>query len=65
MTLKLPPAIFITGTSTEIGKTVVSAVLMSGLKGKYWKPIQSGLEEITDTEWIKAKTGLPEKHFLE
>jgi len=61
---KLPSKIFITGTNTGIGKTVVSAILMAGLKGKYWKPIQSGLEETTDTDWVKENTGLPEKHFL-
>lgn len=58
-----PHRMFISGTDTGIGKTVVSAVLLSGLNGKYWKPIQSGLEDITDTQWIKEKTGLPDSHF--
>lgn len=61
--LKLPNRVFITGTDTDVGKTVVSAILMAGLKGVYWKPVQSGLDEITDTQWIKEKTQLPEKHF--
>jgi len=43
---------------------VVSAILMAGLRGIYWKPIQSGLEEMTDSDWIHAMTGLPENHFL-
>ena len=58
-----PKRIFITGTDTGIGKTVVSSILMAGLRGIYWKPIQSGLDEITDTEWIKHTTGLPDNHF--
>jgi len=58
-----PPRLFITGTDTGIGKTVVAAVLLAGLGGKYWKPIQSGLEEVTDTEWVREKTGLEASHF--
>ncbi len=60
---EIPRQLFITGTDTGVGKTVVSAILMAGLEGKYWKPIQSGLEEMTDTDWIRAVTGLPENHF--
>ena len=62
--IKFPDRLFITGTDTGIGKTLVSAMILAGLEGKYWKPIQSGLEEITDTEWVKEKTGLDESHFF-
>lgn len=58
-----PRRLFIAGTDTGIGKSFVSAILLLGLGGKYWKPIQSGLEGITDTQWIKEKTGLPESCF--
>lgn len=61
---KLPSGLFVTGTDTDIGKTLVSAVLMAGTRGTYWKPIQSGLAEITDTQWVQAVTGLPGRHFL-
>jgi len=61
---KIPHRLFVTGTNTEIGKSVVSAMLMAGLRGKYWKPVQSGLEEMTDTEWVRERTGLPESRFL-
>ena len=37
---------------------------MAGLDGFYWKPIQSGLDEITDTEWVREHTGLPDDHFF-
>jgi dethiobiotin synthetase len=60
----LPSRIFVTGTSTDIGKTVVSAILMCGTRGRYWKPVQTGMEEGTDTRWIRQVTGLPEEHFL-
>ena len=33
------------GTDTEVGKTVVSALLVQGLRAHYWKPVQCGLEE--------------------
>jgi dethiobiotin synthase len=59
-----PPAFFVTGTDTNVGKTFVSALLVSGLQGHYWKPIQSGLEPCTDREWVKEKTGLPSEHFF-
>lgn len=58
-----PPRIFVTGTNTEIGKSVTAAVLMAGLRGRYWKPVQSGLEGTTDTQWVMEKTGLPAEHF--
>lgn len=63
MESKFPPKLFITGTDTGVGKTVISAILVAGLPAKYWKPIQSGLDKITDTQWIHKATGLSEKNF--
>lgn len=60
---ELPSNIFISGTDTGIGKTVVSAMMTFGLSATYWKPVQSGLEEETDTEFVKRVTGLPDRHF--
>lgn len=54
----------VSGTDTEIGKTVFSAMLTLALKGVYWKPIQSGLEEMSDTETVRRMTGLSLNHFL-
>jgi dethiobiotin synthase len=49
--------IFVTGTDTGIGKTIVSAALVCALRGKekvcYWKPIQTGIEEDNDTETVR------------
>lgn len=61
--MKFPEQIFITGTDTGIGKTVVSTILTLGLNALYWKPIQSGLDFPTDTDWVRRNTGLPERHF--
>jgi dethiobiotin synthetase len=59
-----PEKLFITGTDTGVGKTVISAMLTAGLEGFYWKPIQSGLDEMTDREWVCEKTELPDTHFF-
>ena len=59
-----PKQLFVTGTDTEVGKTLVAAMLVAGLDGYYWKPVQSGTDEGTDSAWIQAKTGLPSKRFL-
>lgn len=48
-----PRIIFISGTGTGIGKTVVSAILAEAMKADYWKPVQAGYEAGTDSEWIK------------
>lgn len=61
---ELPNKFFITGTDTDVGKTVVSAILMTGLKAAYWKPVQSGLGGMTDTEWIRSVTGFAEEYFI-
>ena len=52
-------AIVITGTDTGIGKTVFSAGLTLALGATYWKPIQSGLEEETDSQTVTRLTGRP------
>ncbi len=62
--INLPKKIFITGTDTDVGKTVISAILMAGLKAAYWKPIQSGTEGITDTDWMRSVTGCLDESFI-
>lgn len=46
-------SIFITGTGTGVGKTLVSAIITEALEADYWKPVQSGFADGTDTEWVK------------
>jgi dethiobiotin synthase len=50
--------LFITGTDTGVGKTLLSAVLVAGLGGKYWKPIQTGSVEGTDRETVIKWAGI-------
>jgi dethiobiotin synthetase len=45
--------IFVTGIGTDVGKTVVSSILVEALKADYWKPIQTGSFYGTDTEKVK------------
>jgi len=45
---------FITGIGTGIGKTLVSAIVTEALQSDYWKPIQAGFENGTDTEEVKG-----------
>ena len=42
----------VTGTDTGIGKTIFSAALAGATGAPYWKPIQSGLEDETDSETV-------------
>lgn len=62
--VRLPDRIFITGTDTGIGKTFVSAVITCGRNGYYWKPVQSGIDDMTDTQWVESVTGLSSDHFI-
>jgi dethiobiotin synthetase len=45
--------IFITGTGTGIGKTLVAAIVAEALQADYWKPVQAGFEKGTDSLWIE------------
>ena len=49
----------VTGTDTGIGKTIFSAALAQATGAPYWKPIQSGLEEETDSEIVARLAGVP------
>ena len=44
--------IFITGIGTDVGKSVVSAIVTEALKADYWKPIQSGDLDHSDTHKV-------------
>jgi len=44
---------FITGISTEVGKTVVAAIVTEALEADYWKPIQAGELENSDTHKVE------------
>lgn len=46
--------IFITGIGTGVGKTIISAMVASALQADYWKPIQAGYNDGTDSELVKS-----------
>jgi dethiobiotin synthetase len=46
--------LFITGIGTNVGKTIVSAVLTEALQADYWKPIQSGVVEGKDSDTVQS-----------
>ena len=52
----MPRTYFISGTDTNVGKTIVSAVLVTKLEANYFKPIQCGLNEVNlkDAEVVKS-----------
>ncbi len=59
--------IVVTGTDTGVGKTVVAAALVWRLGASYWKPVQAGLEDETDSQVVARLAGvaiLPEAYRL-
>lgn len=59
--------ILITGTDTDVGKTIFAAGLTAALKASYWKPIQAGYADGTDSEVVAELSGrplLPEAYVL-
>lgn len=62
----MPDRFFITGTGTGVGKTVASALLCAALDAYYWKPIQTGTREGSDTKTVLRLAGIPrERAFAE
>lgn len=59
----------VTGTDTGVGKTVFCAALAGHLRARYWKPVQAGTDEGTDSREVAALSGgratvLPEAYVL-
>ena len=54
----------VTGTDTDVGKTVFAAALAGYLDGWYWKPVQAGLDGGTDAEKVAILSGLPRERIL-
>ncbi|MEX0359713.1 MAG: dethiobiotin synthase, partial [Allomuricauda sp.] len=50
---------FITGTSTEVGKTIASAIVVEALEADYWKPIQAGDLHYSDSHKIQELISNP------
>lgn len=45
--------IFVTGIGTDVGKTVVSSIIVEALQADYWKPVQTGSYFSTDSDKLK------------
>jgi dethiobiotin synthetase len=58
------PRFVIVGTDTGVGKTVFSAALAGALDAFYWKPVQAGLEEETDSQCVTRLSGLAPERIL-
>ena len=53
--------IVVAGIDTEVGKTVVSAILTEALDGCYWKPVQCG--QPSDSDWVENQLSLKGRCF--
>lgn len=49
----MPRTIFVTGIGTDVGKTVISAILCEALQADYWKPVQTGNYFSSDSDKIR------------
>jgi dethiobiotin synthetase len=58
-------ALVVTGTDTDVGKTVFSAGLLRFLDGVYWKPVQAGLDGETDSQTVARLSELPGRILAE
>ncbi len=56
---------FITGISTEVGKTIASAIVVEALQADYWKPIQAGELDHCDTKKVKALISNKKSRFYD
>lgn len=56
---------FIAGIGTGVGKTFVSAILTEALQADYWKPVQCGTDEGTDTEYVHSLISNSKSFFHE
>lgn len=57
--------LFVSGIGTGVGKTISSAILVEKLKADYWKPIQSGDLDSSDTMKVRSLVSSPQVKFYE
>ena len=61
----IPSRLIIAGTDTNVGKTIVSSLLVAKLNAHYWKPVQCGeLDTGGDSATIKKLTGIKENRII-
>lgn len=57
-------AVVVTGTDTDVGKTVFAAGLVAALGAAYWKPVQAGTDGETDGDVVQRLSGAPPDRVL-
>ena len=57
--------IFITGIGTDVGKTIASSIVVEALEADYWKPIQAGDLDNSDSHKVKSLVSNSKSQFLE
>lgn len=55
--------LFITGIGTDVGKTVASAIVTQALEADYWKPVQAGDLELSDTHKVRDRVSNKKSQF--
>ena len=56
--------IFVTGISTDVGKTIASSIIVESLEADYWKPIQAGDLDYSDTYKVKSYISNSKSQFF-
>ena len=57
--------LFITGISTDVGKTISSAIIVEALEADYWKPIQAGDLDNSDSQKVKSQISNSKSQIFE
>jgi dethiobiotin synthetase len=57
--------LFVTGIGTDVGKTVASAIITQALEADYWKPIQAGDLDNSDSHKVKSQISNPKSQIFE
>lgn len=60
----MKPSLFVTGTDTNVGKTLLSALLVAALDAMYWKPVQTGATEGIDRHMVMKLAEIPESQTI-
>ena len=56
---------FVTGIGTEVGKTIASAIITQALEADYWKPVQAGELDQSDSMKVKSLISNNQSKFHE
>lgn len=56
--------LFITGISTDVGKTIASSIVVEALQADYWKPVQAGDLDNSDTHKVQSRVSNCKTQFF-